>query len=300
MRLNVVDAAAMHRRLVEGSREWLRQWQQARVRRPRHIYAETGLTPPHLGLGTPRSTSALGLRSPLPHLHRYWAHPCRIGIGDGLTLLHLHRDRVRPRHSAAGLIPATSGLGSRPPHLRRDWARARHICPGTGLTPAASAPGLGSAFGPVAETVVVARRMPRVTLYTLHAIAACGASRCTRCTQSLHAARRVVACPRVVCVHKRIAGARRPSRPRAVGWCSGRRSTCAGPSDRATLRGRPTSPPRSALKARKRLRRSWVLRSTRILRDCKYYSSALRFRTTADMGFGSHHPSERLPTVGCV
>ena len=29
-------------------------------------------------------------------------------------------------------------------HLRRDWAHPAHICTGTGLTPAPSAPGLGS------------------------------------------------------------------------------------------------------------------------------------------------------------
>ncbi len=37
------------------------------------------------------------------------------------------------------------GLGSPPPHLHRDWAWPRHICTGTGLGPATSAPGLGSA-----------------------------------------------------------------------------------------------------------------------------------------------------------
>ena len=30
------------------------------------------------------------------------------------------------------------------PHLHRDWAHPCHICDGTGLTPATSAPGLGS------------------------------------------------------------------------------------------------------------------------------------------------------------
>jgi hypothetical protein len=55
---------------------------------------------------------------------------------------------LHPCHICAGtgLTPATSapGLGSSLPHLRRDWAHSCHICTGTGLTPAASAPGLGS------------------------------------------------------------------------------------------------------------------------------------------------------------
>ena len=50
----------------------------------------------------------------------------------------LHRDW-------AALTPATSapGLGSPRPHLHRDWARPGHICTEAGLTPATSAPGLG-------------------------------------------------------------------------------------------------------------------------------------------------------------
>ena len=53
----------------------------------------------------PVLTSAPGLGSPLPQLHRDWAHPCHICTG---TLL----------------IRATSapGLGSPVPHLRRDCA----------------------------------------------------------------------------------------------------------------------------------------------------------------------------------
>jgi hypothetical protein len=45
------------------------------------------------------------LGSPLPHLHRDWAHPCHIFAETGLT-------------------PATSapGPGSPLPHLHRDWA----------------------------------------------------------------------------------------------------------------------------------------------------------------------------------
>jgi len=43
------------------------------------------------------------------------------------------------------LTPATSAprLGSPCPHLYRDWAHPAHICTGTGLTPPTSAPGLG-------------------------------------------------------------------------------------------------------------------------------------------------------------
>ena len=68
-----------------------------------HICAGTGLTP---------ATSAPGLGSPLPRLHRDWAHPAHIGTGTGLS-------------------PATSapGPGSpRPTHLHRDWAYPCHIC----------------------------------------------------------------------------------------------------------------------------------------------------------------------------
>ena len=55
-----------------------------------------------------------GLGSPLPHLHRDWAHPCHICTGAGLT----------PAASAPG-------LGSPWPHLHRDWAHPGHICTGT-------------------------------------------------------------------------------------------------------------------------------------------------------------------------
>jgi hypothetical protein len=67
--------------------------------RPCHICAGTELT---------AATSAPGLGSPLPHLHRDRAHP----------LPHLRRDWAHPL-----------------PHLRRDGAHRCHICAGTGLTP---------------------------------------------------------------------------------------------------------------------------------------------------------------------
>ena len=88
--------------------------------------------------------------SPLPHLHRDWAH----------LMQQLHRDwALTSCHisTGAGLAAATSasGLGASPPHLHRDWAYPRHICTerdwarrchiftGTGLAAATSAPGLG-------------------------------------------------------------------------------------------------------------------------------------------------------------
>ena len=232
IRLNVVDAAAMHRRLVEGSREWLRQWQQARVRRPRHIYP---------GLGSPNHT--WDWVRPVPHLRWDCARRCHVCTDTGLTPAASASAMGSPCCicTGTGYAPATLQLGSSPPHLQ-GLARPRHICAGTGLAPATSAPGLGS---PLPHLRRDSARLLVLSPKPLSLHAECRASRCTRCTPSLHAARRVVACPRAVCLYKRIAGARRPSRPRAVGWCSRRRSACAGPSDRATLRGRPTSPPRS-------------------------------------------------------
>jgi hypothetical protein len=58
-------------------------------------------------------TSAPGLGSPRPRLHRDWAHPCHICTGTRLP-----------------------GLGSPRPRLHRDWAHPCHICTGTRLPPA--------------------------------------------------------------------------------------------------------------------------------------------------------------------
>ncbi len=58
-----------------------------------HTSAGTGFTP---------ATSPRGLGSPLPHLHRDWAHPCHICTRTGLT--------------PASFAP---GLGSPLPHLHR-------------------------------------------------------------------------------------------------------------------------------------------------------------------------------------
>ncbi len=64
------------------------------------------------------------------------------GRNEG-PLARLHRDWAHPRHICAGtgLTPATSapGLGSPRPHLRRDWAHPGHICARTGRTEPAKA-----------------------------------------------------------------------------------------------------------------------------------------------------------------
>ena len=70
------------------------------------------------GTGRTTATSALGLGSPCPHLHRDWAHRC--------------------------------------PH--RDWAHPAHVCAGTGLTPPTSAPGLGSPCGTKPMCAAVLRK----------------------------------------------------------------------------------------------------------------------------------------------
>ena len=113
------------------------------------------------GTGLAPATSAPGLGSPLPHLHRNWARPCHICTGTGLTpatsgpglgspLPHLHRDWARPCHICTGTGPdpptSASGLDPSVPHLRRDWTHPCHICTGTGPAPATSAPGPGPPF----------------------------------------------------------------------------------------------------------------------------------------------------------
>ena len=62
-------------------------WDSAR---PAHICAGTGLAPP---------TSAPGLGSPLPHLHRDWARPsrpCNICTGTRWVIGAVSTDRARP------------------------------------------------------------------------------------------------------------------------------------------------------------------------------------------------------------
>jgi hypothetical protein len=82
----------------------------------RHICTGTGLTP---------ATSAPGLGSPLPHLHRDWARRCHICTETGLAAAAF----------APGLGPRVPHLDTTLPPLHQDWAHARHICAGTGLTP---------------------------------------------------------------------------------------------------------------------------------------------------------------------
>jgi hypothetical protein len=55
------------------------------------------------------ATSAPGLGSPQPLMHRDWAHPCHICTGTGLT--------------SATCAP---GLASPLPHLQQDWAHQVH------------------------------------------------------------------------------------------------------------------------------------------------------------------------------
>ena len=64
------------------------------------------------------------------------------------TRLALPRERRTEPHirdicTGTGLTPSASapGMGLPLPHLRRDWAHPCRICAGTGLTPAAPAPG---------------------------------------------------------------------------------------------------------------------------------------------------------------
>jgi hypothetical protein len=71
---------------------------------------EPGLTP---------ATSAPGLGSPPPHLHRDWAHPRHICTGTGLIPPHLHRDWAHPATSAPG-------LGLSLPHSAPAWPRRAH------------------------------------------------------------------------------------------------------------------------------------------------------------------------------
>ena len=78
---------------------------------PCHICTGTGLTP---------ATSAPGLGSPMPRLHRDWAQRCHICTGTGPHLPRL--------------------LGSPLPRLHRDWPTAATSAPGLGLRAARSAP----------------------------------------------------------------------------------------------------------------------------------------------------------------
>jgi hypothetical protein len=73
---------------------------------------------------------------------------CRAWSFGSRPWCHPHRDWAHPSHicTGTGLTPATSapGLGSPVPHLHRDWAHPCHICCGTGLTPCYICTGTGS------------------------------------------------------------------------------------------------------------------------------------------------------------
>ena len=103
------------------------------------------------------------------------------------------RREAHPSHICAGtgLTPATSapGLGSPLPHLRRDrashlhedCARPAHICTGTGLGPAKSAPGLGLGTATSAPGLRSPRPHLRGTRRGARAVQL-ALPRCPRCT----------------------------------------------------------------------------------------------------------------------
>jgi hypothetical protein len=84
-------------------RVWLRQLRRRRAARLGagmlrcHICPGTGLIPAAsaTGLSSRLTTSAPGLGSSLPHLHRNWAHPCHICTGTGSGRVP-HRAQASP------------------------------------------------------------------------------------------------------------------------------------------------------------------------------------------------------------
>jgi hypothetical protein len=246
----------------------------------------TGLIPPHLGKGyapfhicagtaLAPATSAPILGSPLPHRHRRWAHPAASAPGPGTPPPLC--SWAHPRHICrAWLAPATSapGLGLRPPHLRRDWAHPCRICAGTRL-----------GFWSCRRNLC--RCTPHAARHAVHA----ARHRCMRRVALLHAP-----VPFVYTNASRAHAARRGRAPSDGAAEDARRAPVRVIAQQCAA-DRPAHRALTALKARKRLRRSWVLRSTRVRRDCKYYSRTLWVHTMGDRVFGSHHPSERLPTV---
>ena len=97
--------------------------------------------------------SSAGARAkPLPSLAAFVSVPARGAAAAARADLSCERGTEEDpgrggRARTLALHPQWSvngRLGSLLPHLRRDWAHPCHICAGTGLTPATSAPGLGS------------------------------------------------------------------------------------------------------------------------------------------------------------
>ena len=114
-----------------------------------------------LTAAVPRCYSGLthrrGVRAGLAVYVVRTATVCGVGAlawACSLDCVCLGGSRACDRHAAPGVPPHTHA-GNRPrcgsratapglPHLHQDWAHACHICTRTGLTPATSAPGLGS------------------------------------------------------------------------------------------------------------------------------------------------------------
>ena len=128
--------------------------------------AGTGQTPgtsaPGLCSRDP-ATSVLDLGSPLPHLHRDWAHPCCIRTRTVLTpatsapgllkLGSLLPSYARGLFTDANVCHIRTGMGFYLPRLCRGWAHPWHVAPeivssGIGLSFATSAPGLRGTSAP--------------------------------------------------------------------------------------------------------------------------------------------------------
>jgi hypothetical protein len=94
------------------------------------ICTGTGLTPCHIctGTGLTLPTSAPGLSSPLPHLHRDWAHPAHICTGTGLAPCHIGRNARRSYCRARK-------TRRRRPSLSRTWRCARESLGGLPALP---------------------------------------------------------------------------------------------------------------------------------------------------------------------
>jgi hypothetical protein len=116
------------------------------------------------GSGLNPTTSTPGVGSPLPHLHRDWAHPCHICTGTERSPAHICTEteptpaageRVRAHNWKRALGPKSGPLPRRDQQVRRLlWSCSAstafsdlcsclawqcHICTGTGRTPATSA-----------------------------------------------------------------------------------------------------------------------------------------------------------------